>query len=82
MKAELTDTQKFYLGNEIAKKYTGQDPAYGVDHQQTIKTRGVKMVKKTGDIVENANPKPNVTEIVIVAAMAIIIIAFVISLIW
>lgn len=40
------------------------------------------MVKKTGDIVENANPKPSVTEIVIVAAMAIIIIAFVISLIW
>ena len=81
MNTKLTDTQKFRLGNEIAKKYTGQAPAYGTDHHQTIKTRGVTMVKKTSEIVDEQNPKPNVTEIVIVASMAIIIIAFVISLI-
>lgn len=81
MNTNLTDTQKFRLGNEIAKKYTGQAPAYGTDHHQTIKTKGVAMVKKTSEIVDEQNPKPSIVKIVIVSSLAIIIIAFVISLI-
>lgn len=34
MQNNLTDTQKFRLGNEIAKRCTGQNRAYGEQHWQ------------------------------------------------
>jgi len=78
----IFDTQKIKVANDIAKKITGQDPAYGVGHQETIKTRGVQMVKKTGDIVGDGTPKMSVTEKFIIFSLGIIILAFVLSLVW
>lgn len=40
------------------------------------------MVKKTGDIMENTNPKLSKAEKVIISALAVIIIVFIATLIW
>ena len=39
---EPTHTQKIRLGNQHAKAHTGNNPAYGVQHHETIKPRAVK----------------------------------------
>lgn len=53
MRTNLTDTQKFHLGNDIAKRYTGQSPAYGVDHHETVKVKVVREPMKTKKLNEH-----------------------------
>jgi len=72
-----TEKHMLDLASREALKHIGNNPTVGIDHQQTIKTRGVQMVKKTGDIVGDkaSSAKPELFHIVFYTLLILAIIA-------